>query len=201
MSPANALASPLTHDVCFLLVFTHPQLSDTVATVYWRVEEWRKRQRHGQTGDMALRQINVITALIRQPFNLKGARTHTEREREEAKGKRRRQDGEKRKRELWLHSDVCVHPTPPRHHHLFSSPPPSFHWLWWAPWLLCVRGYLKVTHLEEIPGDRRARSYRTQPKQLHLNPEGQTHRWTDLSFTLVLLLTSTAAWTEPVALG
>lgn len=54
-----------------------------------------------------LHQINVITALIRQPFNLKGAWTERERERQ-AEGKRGRQQDRKggKRREPRLHSDV-----------------------------------------------------------------------------------------------
>lgn len=165
-----------------------------VATVYWRVEELRKermRQRLGRTGDVALCQINVITALIRQLFNLKGAKGGWG-----AKGKRGIQEGREEKESFGcIQMSVCVALT------TSSSPPPSFHWLWWSPRLLCVWGYLKVTHLKEIPGYHWASSYRTQQKQLHLNPKGLAQRWNDVSFTPVLLLTFITVWREPVALG
>lgn len=70
--------------------------------------------------DVALRQINVITTLIRQLFNLKGAKGGER----EAKGKRGIQEGREEKESFGcIQMSVCVALT------ISSSPPPSFHWL------------------------------------------------------------------------
>lgn len=117
-----------------------------VSAVYWRVEgEGRGggREEDGQTVEMALHPINVITALIGQPFNQKGARTESARERETGRGKERetsRQEGNKGK-ESFACIQMYIPPQPPTH--LLSSPPPSFHWLWWALRLLCFQDRLK----------------------------------------------------------
>lgn len=191
----HTLCPSLWHASQWLCVFSVcPQLSDVCSCSTWsrnsllkdgRVKEGEGREEDGQTVEMALHQINVITALIRQPFILKGARTV-----------RGRQEGRKKRASVAFRClCVCLPPA------FLSSPPPSFHELWWAPQLLCVQGYLKATPLEEIPGDRGARSYHTQPKHLHLNPEGQTRRWIDSSFTLVLLCTSSVNRNSGTALS
>lgn len=72
-------------------------------------------------GDVALRQINVITALIRQLFNLKGAKGGGG---GEAKVKRGIQEGREEKESCGcIQISMCVALT------TSSSPPPSFHWL------------------------------------------------------------------------
>ncbi len=136
--PTNALPSPLTRftmmcvfRVC-VCVSTHPKLSDlcTCSTLsrysllkVRRVKEGEQREEDGQTVEMALHQINVITALIRQPFNLRGARTERERDRLRGREGDSKAGREERKRQLRLHSHVCVRICP----HLLSSLPPSFH--------------------------------------------------------------------------
>lgn len=72
----------------------------------------REGKEDGQTVEMALHQINVITALIRQPFNLRGART--EREERQAEGGERetaRQGGRKEKESfVCIQMSVCAPP-------------------------------------------------------------------------------------------
>ena len=62
-----------------------------------------------------LHQINVITALIRQPFNLKGAWRERERERERDRLRGREEDskaGREEKEESLCCIQMCVPPTP-----------------------------------------------------------------------------------------
>lgn len=131
-----------------------------------------------------LHQINVITALIRQPFNLKGAWTERERERDRLRG---REEDSKAGREEKEESLGCIQmcvpltPTPP----LISSSSLSLA-LMSSPAIVCP-GLFKSNY---PPGGM---SWGLQGPALIAHsqssstwtPEGQTHRWTDLSFTLV----------------
>lgn len=63
-------------------------------------------------GDVALRQINVIAALIRQLFNLKGAKGG---ERERLRGREGYRRAEKKKRALVAFRCLGALPSPPPH--------------------------------------------------------------------------------------
>ena len=108
-----------------------------------------------------LHQINVITALIRQPFNLKGAWTEGERERqaEGKRGRQQRQEGRKKKRALVAFR--CANPPPHTHTHTHTHTPPLISssslslTLMSSPAIVCPGLFKSNTPPEEIPGDRR----------------------------------------------
>lgn len=122
-----------------------------------RAKQREERRSDGQTVEMALNQINVITALIRQPFNLNAARAERGRQAEGRRGGGR--------------GRMSVHLPPPP----LISPSVLSLALMSSP-IVCP-GLFKIKHPpEELPGDRRARSYHTPTKQLHLKPEGALTR-------------------------
>lgn len=94
-------------------------------------------------------QINVIASLIRQPANLETGKRKTKAVR-------------------------C-----PWGPHIFSSPPLSFLWRWWAACLLCLRGHLKEHPLEEIWGDCRVRPLSRVDIAVEPEPQGPntSTRW------------------------
>lgn len=130
--PANALPSLLTSFTMMSVFCVCPHIANCqifapavprVATICRMVKEREERKEDGHTVEMALHQINVITALIRQPFNLKGARTERARQ---AEGKRGRQQGRRGIKKTRASVAFKCPPTPTP---LTPSPPPSFHWL------------------------------------------------------------------------
>lgn len=152
----------------FVLVFAHSQTQ-------CRVEDWRKGRgdEMDRQGTWPYTHVNVITVLIREPVNLK----------------EERQTGRQKNESFrCIQMSACPHhhlPTVPRHliaPSILSSVPMS------CLAIVYAGLFNSNTSLRKFLGITGAWSYRIQPKQLHLNPEGQTHWRTDLSFTLVLLL-------------
>lgn len=129
-----------------------------VAKAYWRAQGWGKGRRWTDRGD-------------RPTPNQCNQTSYQSAIQSDGSPGQRRVGGRKRREDGCLLAFRCPHTST-----FLCSPPSPQRWLWWnidsdesnsLPML-----YLKARPPEERPGDRRGRSYRKQPKQLHLNPEG-----------------------------
>lgn len=118
-----------------------------------RVKKERKRWGDGQTGDIA-----------QHPNQCNHSPYQTASQSDESL------DGE-REREAAMEVSLPTH----RYRHLFLISSTVLSLFLMSSLAIVWQGYLKATPQEEILGYHRACSYHTQPKQVALSPEGQTH--------------------------